>query len=170
MIPIASIVISTIYFVKLEERFTRNLTLALTLWISVNISMLPFLFTDFIIWSSICFQNMIEIIFCGIMTISLFVLIIVFPGVSSFILSEITERGLFLTQKMKSIRIFPAAWTLSSIVFYFIVGSFVFNYVYHSPIMYLIFTNGYSANIILNIIAKSSISDHPISMLLKSLY
>ena len=132
--------------------------------------MLPFLFTDFFIYSSICFQNMIEIIFCGIMTISLFTLIIVFPGVSSFILSEITEGGLYPTLKMKFIRIFNAAWTLSSFVSYFIIGSFVFNYVYLSPIMYLIVTNGYFVNIILNIIAKSSISDHPASMLLRSLY
>ena len=170
MIPIASIAISTIYFVKLEERFRYNLTLALTLWISVNISMLPFLFIDLFILSSLCFQNKIEIILFAIMVLSTFLLIAVFPGVSSLIISEITDRDLFLSLKMKFIRIFPAAWTISSIVSYFIFWLFAFNYVYLSPIMYLIVTNGYFVNIVSNIIAKSSISDHPISMLLRSLY
>ena len=132
--------------------------------------MLPFLFIDLFILSSLCFQNKIEIILFAIMVLSTFLLIAVFPGVSSLIISEITDRDLFPSLKMKFIRIFPAAWTISSIVSYFIFWLFAFNYVYLSPIMYLIITNGYFVNIVSNIIAKSSISDHPISMLLRSLY
>ena len=132
--------------------------------------MLSFLFTHFFITASLCFQNMIEIIVFLIMTLSYIVLIIAFPGLSSFIIWEITESDQPLTRKKIFILIFSAAWTLSSFVSYFIVGSFVFNYVYLSPIMYLIVTNGYFVNIILNIIAKSSISDHLASMLLRSLY
>ena len=63
---------------------------------------------------------MIENFLSAIMVLSTFLLITVFYGVSSQMISKIIDRDLLPTLKMKFIRIFPEACALSSIISYFI--------------------------------------------------
>ena len=61
-------------------------------------------------------------------------------------------------------------WCIYFILAIFILAPYLFYDVLFSPTIYFIFSNAYVINIIVNIIAKRSIWDHPASMVINSFY
>ena len=61
-------------------------------------------------------------------------------------------------------------WIIGFVLICFILNSVVIYYILFNPTVYLILSNIYFINIALNIIGRSWVSDHPSSIVLKSLF
>ena len=135
----------------------------------------------FFIWWNIIhhfifYINIVAYLNSTISDLVLFLILLLFEifafGVYPFLIPLLLhgEKNNSLNPKASSLISYLMTWIVGFVFILFIFNSMVLYYVLFNPTIYFILSNPYIINIVMNIIGRSCVSDHPASMILNSLF